>query len=111
MFADGLVEETRRLIERFGPDCRPFTSLGYRQASEVLAGTLSEAEAILEAKQGHRNYAKRQLTWFRADAQQHATHWLEGFGDDPTIQQQALSLATAHLAAAVETTPEHAPDE
>ncbi len=100
MFADGLVEETRGLIERFGPDCRPFTSLGYRQAAAVLQGATSEAEAVMEASQGHRNYAKRQLTWFRADARKHETHWLEGFGDNPAVQQQALSLATAHLEAA-----------
>ena len=106
MFADGLIDETRGLIRRFGPDCRPFTSLGYRQAAAVLAGTVTEADAIAEAKQGHRNYAKRQLTWFRADAQQHQTHWLEGFGDDPTLQKQALSLAAAHLEARTEATPE-----
>ena len=97
MFAEGLVEETRGLIERFGPACRPFTSLGYRQAAAVLAGSIGQAEAIAEAQQGHRNYAKRQLTWFRADAEKHKTHWLEGFGDDPATQLTALSLAQAFL--------------
>ncbi len=92
MFAQGLVEETRGLIERFGPDCRPFTSLGYRQAAAVLDGTLSRPQAIAEAQQGHRNYAKRQLTWFRAEAQLHPTHWLPGPGDDPAIQHQAQTL-------------------
>ena len=97
MFAQGLVEETRELIKRFGPDCRPFTSLGYRQAAAVLSGSLTEADAIAEAQQGHRNYAKRQLTWFRKEAELHPTHWLAGAGDDPAIEQQALALVSAHL--------------
>ena len=97
MFAQGLIEETRGLISRFGPACRPFTSLGYKQAAAVLAQTLTEPEAIAEAQQGHRNYAKRQLTWFRAEARLHLTHTLCGFGDDPAIQHQALARVAAHL--------------
>ena len=99
MFAQGLVEETRALLERFGPDCRPFQSLGYQQAAAVLDGSLSEAEAIAQAQQGHRKYAKRQLTWFRKEAGLHATHVLAGSGDERAIQQQALGLVVAHLEA------------
>ena len=92
MFRDGLLEETRELTERFGAECRPLQSLGYKQAAEVLAGSLSEAEAIAQTQQGHRHYAKRQLTWFRKEAELHPTHWLQGTGDDAAIQQQALAL-------------------
>jgi tRNA dimethylallyltransferase len=81
MFANGLIEETRGLIERFGPDCRPFTSLGYAEAAAVLRGELTEAAAIAQAQQGHRNYAKRQGTWFRREAELHPTHLLSGVGD------------------------------
>jgi tRNA dimethylallyltransferase len=81
MFANGLIEETRGLIERFGPDCRPFTSLGYAEAAAVLRGELTEAAAIAQAQQGHRNYAKRQGTWFRREAELHPTHVLSGVGD------------------------------
>jgi tRNA dimethylallyltransferase len=98
MFAAGLVEETRNLIATFGPDCRPFESLGYAQASAVLAGTLIEAEAIAETAQGHRNYAKRQMTWFRREAQLHEVHWLPGPGDSPAILAQAAALVASHLA-------------
>ena len=97
MFDDGLIEESRRLIERFGPACRPFTSLGYKQAASVLNGTLTQPEAIAETQQGHRNYAKRQLTWFRREAELHPTHTLQGTGDDSQVQLQALALAAAHL--------------
>ena len=77
MFANGLVEETRGLLERFGR-VRALESLGYRQALGVLDGALSMEEAVAAAQQGHRNYAKRQLTWFRREPE---VHWIEDFGD------------------------------
>ena len=98
MFALGLVEETRTLIARFGPACRPFTSLGYAEASAVLRGTLTEPQAIAEAQQGHRNFAKRQLTWFRREAQLHPVHWLHQPGDTPQAQTEAIALVTSFLA-------------
>jgi tRNA dimethylallyltransferase len=94
MFAAGLIEETRGLVARYGESCRPLTSLGYAQAMGVLRGELSEAEAIAAAQQGHRQYAKRQRTWFRREPQ---VHWLHGFGDAPLVQQQAVALAALHL--------------
>ena len=88
MFAQGLVEETRELIVRYG---RPpaLGSLGYRQAAQYLAGELTLEQAITAASQGHRNYAKRQLTWFRREPD---VCWLNGFGDDPLVSAQAQSL-------------------
>jgi tRNA dimethylallyltransferase len=94
MFDRGLIEETERLIERYGPDCRPFTSLGYREAAAVLRNELTREQAIAEARQGHRNYAKRQLTWFRREPDM---HWLEGCGSDPDITDQALQLVAQYL--------------
>jgi tRNA dimethylallyltransferase len=88
MFVSGLVEETRGLLARYGP-VKALDSLGYRQASAVLTGTLNEEEAMAAAQQGHRNYAKRQLTWFRREPE---VHWLEGFGDDPEILRKAVEL-------------------
>lgn len=85
MFADGLVEETRDLLGRYGR-VKALDSLGYRQAIALLDGTLSEAAAVAAAQQGHRNYAKRQLTWFRREPE---VHWLEAFGDDVEALQAA----------------------
>jgi tRNA dimethylallyltransferase len=79
MFEQGLVEETRRLLARYGPSPIAMRSLGYRQAAEHLRGECSLAEAIARAQQGHRNYAKRQLTWFRRETEMLR---LEGFGDE-----------------------------
>ena len=90
----GLVEETAQLLARYGPDCRPLASLGYAQAAALLRGELSRDQAIATAQQGHRNYAKRQLTWFRKDP---ALHWLPGFGSAPQTIQQASALVAHHL--------------
>jgi tRNA dimethylallyltransferase len=90
----GLVEETAQLLAQYGPDCRPLASLGYAQAAALLRGEVTRDQAIAAAQQGHRNYAKRQLTWFRKDP---ALHWLPGFGTDPQTIQQASALVAHHL--------------
>ncbi len=94
MFERGLLAETAALRERFGAECRALRALGYAQAAEVLDGRSPLAEAIAAVQQGHRNYAKRQLTWFRREK---AMHWLDGFGEDAAVQNEARRLAAAHL--------------
>ncbi len=96
MFAAGLVEETRGLLERFGP-VKALDSLGYRQARSVLDGTLTEHDAIKAAQQGHRNYAKRQMTWFRREPD---VLWIEGFGDEAKTVREAADLISKSLAKA-----------
>jgi tRNA dimethylallyltransferase len=93
MFAAGLVEETRALLDRFGP-VKALDSLGYRQALAVLAGTLSAEAAIEAAQQGHRNYAKRQMTWFRREPE---VNWIAGFGDEPNTLRTANELVQTKL--------------
>jgi tRNA dimethylallyltransferase len=94
MFSNGLVEETEHLLARYGQDCRPLLSLGYKQAGMLLRGDLSVDDAIASTQQGHRNYAKRQLTWFRREPD---VHWLDGIGDDPEIAQEAIAQVENHL--------------
>jgi len=88
MFPAGLVGETRFLLEQYGR-VKALDSLGYRQAMAVLDGTMSEAAAVEAAQQGHRNYAKRQLTWFRREPE---VNWLERFGDETETVQAAVEL-------------------
>lgn len=92
MFETGLIEETQLLKQKYGVIARPLTSLGYKQAVQVLSGELTREQAIHAAQQAHRNYAKRQLTWFRREPE---VSWLKGFGDDPRIQQEALHRVAA----------------
>jgi tRNA dimethylallyltransferase len=94
MFAHGLVAETRSLIGKYGDSPRAFDSLGYRQARALLRGEATESEAIAATSQAHRNYAKRQLTWFRREPE---VRWLAGFGDDPSIAAQAIALVEENL--------------
>ncbi len=94
MFERGLVEETERLIERYGRECRSLGALGYTQAASLLAGKVSREEAVAQAQQGHRNYAKRQMTWFRRDEQM---HWLAGLGSDQSVIDEATRLVERFL--------------
>jgi len=87
MFAAGLVEETRQLLAKYGEAAWPLSSLGYKQAVQLLRGQLSSEAAISAAQQTHRNYAKRQITWFRREPD---VFWLAGFGDDRVIQREAI---------------------
>jgi len=95
MFAAGLVEEARVLLKRYGP-VKALDSLGYRQARSVLDGAMSEQEAIAAAQQGHRNYAKRQMTWFRREPE---VQWIEGFGNEAETVRAATELVEGALAA------------
>lgn len=94
MFSQGLLEETAAVRARFGDRVRALGSLGYAQALAALRGEMTLPDAIAAAQQGHRNYAKRQLTWFRRDLRM---HWLSGFGDDPAVRAEALRLTLEHL--------------
>jgi tRNA dimethylallyltransferase len=89
MFETGLLEETQSLIRKYGPNARALGSLGYRQAAQLLRGELTREQAISAAQQAHRNYAKRQMTWFRREPD---VRWLRGFGDDVGIQREASAL-------------------
>jgi tRNA dimethylallyltransferase len=93
MFASGLADEAGSLLALYG-HVKALDSLGYRQALAVQAGTMSVEAAAEAAQQGHRNYAKRQLTWFRREPD---VHWLKDFGDEPGITQAAIELVGAHL--------------
>jgi len=94
MFEMGLVNETQQLIDRYGPKIRPLASLGYKQAAQLLRGELTKEQAVQAAQQGHRNYAKRQMTWFRREPE---VFWLRGFGDEAAIQQEAIAQVESTL--------------
>jgi tRNA dimethylallyltransferase len=89
MLAAGWVGEVRGLIASDLPaDAKPFDFIGYRELRAVFSCEMKLEEAKTAIRQATRRYAKRQLTWFRRDAQ---IHWLSGFGQDTEIQQQALA--------------------
>ncbi len=96
MFATGLEEETRRMLMR--PDARTLKglgSLGYRQVAAALCGETTMEAAVRDTQIATRQYAKRQMTWFRREP---AMNWFSGFGDDPAIQRQVLGALKVWLA-------------
>jgi tRNA dimethylallyltransferase len=97
MFAGGLLEEVECILKLgFPPTAKPFESHGYRQALQLLRGELNLGEAVLHAQRNTRQYAKRQITWFRKEPD---LVWLRGFGDDAAIQKEAVERVGELLAA------------
>jgi tRNA dimethylallyltransferase len=87
MFDAGLVEETVDLLMKYGATPRPMSALGYRQAMALMRGEVDRDTAIQAAQQAHRNYAKRQMTWFRREPD---VFWISGFGDNVEVQNEAI---------------------
>lgn len=94
MFERGLLEETRKLLAQFPETSQAFKAIGYRQAAACLAGSLSLEEAIEETKKESRNYAKRQMTWFRSDPE---IIWLDGQLIPMELQEKATQLLNGFL--------------
>jgi tRNA dimethylallyltransferase len=68
MIKSGLFEETQTLLKKgYSSDLRSMNSLGYRHAVKYLKDEYGFEETILQLQRDTRRYAKRQLTWFRAD--------------------------------------------
>jgi tRNA dimethylallyltransferase len=94
MFAAGLVEETRGLLAQYG-HVKALDSLGYRQALRVLRDSWGSDEAVRAAQQGHRNYAKRQMTWYWREPE---VRWIAGFGDEAETVSVATQMVESELA-------------
>ncbi len=85
MLETGFIEEVKKLLDRgYSPDLKPLRSLGYRHIIGFLQGTYSLSEAVRLLKRDTRRYAKRQLTWFRADPE---VRWFH-----PQDLDQALAI-------------------
>ena len=68
MFESGLVEEVKSILEMgYSPDLVALKAIGYKEIIMYLENQITLEEAIELIKKGSRNYAKRQLTWFRRD--------------------------------------------
>lgn len=80
MFEQGVVEETAAILALGFPEtAKPFESIGYKQSLQILKGELTRTEALYYARRDTRNYAKRQMTWFRKEP---GIEIINGFGDD-----------------------------
>ncbi len=85
-FANGLIEEVKQLREiGVKDDTNALGAHGYRRVCEYLRGERTLESAIEQTKQDVRNYAKRQLSWFRREE---GVTWLEGFGEEKATQKK-----------------------
>jgi tRNA dimethylallyltransferase len=90
-FEAGLVAEVERLIAEGVPETsNALGAHGYRRVCEYLRGERTLENAIEKTKQDVRNYAKRQLTWFRREPD---TAWLDGFGDEKAMIERVFGIA------------------
>jgi tRNA dimethylallyltransferase len=94
MFDEGLIAETESLLAKYGEQARPLASLGYKQALQFLRGEIDRESALAAAQQAHRNYAKRQITWFR---QEPDVRWLAGSGDETAIQAEGMAVVEREI--------------
>ena len=95
MFESGLIDEVLSILARgFTGVEKPFESHGYKQALQLIRRELSPRDAVFYAQRNTRQYAKRQITWFRREAN---LEWLRGFGSDPEIQHEALERVAKFL--------------
>ncbi|MCY7375893.1 MAG: tRNA (adenosine(37)-N6)-dimethylallyltransferase MiaA [Pyrinomonadaceae bacterium] len=101
-FETGLVEEVEKLrANGLRDETNALGAHGYRRVCEFLRGERTLESAIEQTKQDVRNYAKRQMSWFRREA---GVIWLEGFGDDEATQENLFRLAK--IASNAEARPE-----
>ncbi len=98
MFANGLVEETEALLQSgYAPTLNALNTVGYKECVALLDGSISRERALELTSQKTRNYAKRQLTWFRRND---AITWLEG--NPEAIAQKVATMYIAALGDAAE---------
>lgn len=92
MVNEGLVEEARRLLEAgHSPDLRSLQTVGYREAFDHLSGRIGREEMIALIQMNTRRFAKRQLTWFRAEP---GIRWfdVDRAADFPGIAGEAVAI-------------------
>jgi len=97
MLESGWLGEVSKLTSSGLPEsAKPFQFIGYRELRSQLRGEIKLAAAREAIQQGTRQYAKRQLTWFRRETN---VHWFSGFGDDPDVRASARNWLSEQLAA------------
>jgi tRNA dimethylallyltransferase len=97
MIAGGWMEEVEGLMKAgVGESAKVFDFIGYREMLAVARGKLAMEDARAAIKQATRNYAKRQMTWFRSDV---SIQWFAGAGDDVGMQEQVVKWAREQMGA------------
>jgi len=92
----GLDPDRSALYDRINRRAQQMFEAGLieEQAVQLLRGEITREQAIQAAQQAHRNYAKRQITWFRREPE---VYWLRGFGDEASVQADAVARVETSL--------------
>ncbi len=90
LYENGLIDETKVLIQRYGVNLPMLQTIGYKEAIDVINGNSNQEEAIAITTMRTQQLAKRQRTWFR---NQHDPFWLK----DEEPLREALSLIKSGL--------------
>jgi tRNA dimethylallyltransferase len=87
MIKEGLVEEVKELVKKYGTSQQVFDAIGYREIIGYLKNkiTLQQAEEIMKMNTWH--YAKRQMTWFNPDKR---IHWVKNYKETDTLIKNFL---------------------
>jgi tRNA dimethylallyltransferase len=114
---EGLLEEVRAALSGKGPKAsdpgnelgreglraqlrvgvgigKPLEALGYRQACALVRGETTREGAVRDTQTATRQYAKRQMTWFRREE---GVRWFRGFGDDSEVQLQIVEWVSSRV--------------
>jgi tRNA dimethylallyltransferase len=93
-FAAGLVDEVRSLLDKGVPaQSTALGAHGYRRVVEFLQSKRTLESAVEQTKLDVRHYAKRQLTWFRHEAE---VEWIQGFGEENEVLESVLEKLSDH---------------
>lgn len=95
MLADGLLEETKRLLDSGALAGTAAQAIGYKELLGYLQGDALLADCVALLKQRSRNYAKRQLTWLKRDDNIHWIYYNNG-EELPAILQEATEYLQKH---------------
>lgn len=87
LIKNGMLEETKIVLETYGRQCPGLGSLGYNFALDFLSGKIDTNSFIEQLAQAHRNYAKRQVTWFRKDPLLLPATWNEVLNEFKNIEK------------------------
>jgi len=97
MMAEGLVEEVRRLLAQgYSPERPPLSTIGYREIAAHIRGEITLEAAIDLAKRKTRQFAKRQLTWFRHEGELRWVDALRGAEQAQMLFEKFFSSAATH---------------
>ncbi len=75
MIDSGILEETKEVVEQYGEHAPALNSLGYNFALDYIKGKMSMESFLEEFSRSHRNYAKKQITWFKKEEVLQAMNW------------------------------------